>query len=76
MNRTGMQTMLSQLEFYAESIIKAISEKEDALSTASDADYPNEERVSKLEEEHQLLEGMQSQIEELISTIADYINMA
>lgn len=61
LNRKSFSKLIEDLEETKES-------KEEALDNANDAEYPNEERIDKLENECNLLD-------EMISLVQEYIDL-
>lgn len=75
MNRTGFKKMLTVLEAYQSQIEEAVEKKEEALDNANDAEYPNEERIGKLEEESNALDEIRDLLEQLTEAVNDYVEM-
>ena len=59
-NRKTFESWVSVIE-------ETVEAKAEALDNANDAEYPNDERIDKLEEEIYLLEEMQNLLEEYLA---------
>ena len=75
MNRTGISAMKEKLSVYVEKLEEGVMKKQEALDNAESAEYPNEGRITKLNEEIDIFEGLKDVLEDAISQCDDYLNM-
>ena len=73
MNRTGFRKFADILDSYQAKISMAIEKKEDALVNATDAEYPNEDRIERLEEEVDDLNNIKDLLDQLLEAVNDYV---
>ena len=73
MNRTGFKKFADILDSYQDKILVAIEKKEDALGNATDAEYPNENRIERLEEEVDDLNNIKDLLDQLLEAVNNYV---
>ena len=73
LNRTGFKKFADILDSYQDKILVAIEKKEDALVNATDAEYPNEDRIERLEEEVDDLNNIKDLLDQLLEAVNNYV---